>query len=642
VPRNLPTRALREHPNLDQLRRQAKELLAAFRAGEEGAVAEVAAHYHGADAATFALHDAQLVLARSYGFESWPKLKAHVDGVTVRRLADAVRAGDAEGVRAMLGARPELVNLAMAWNDEHTALHHAVLGRMPEMVRILMEHGADARAGISPHNDATTALTIATDRGYDEIVAIIREEERRREGGRPIPDEAHEELREAMRSGDEDRAIEILGRHPDLAGLPDRRDGWTPLHAASALLLPGVIAWLLDHGADVGRRAKDGSAPPDVVGRWSGDAERAGRSAAVVSLLRKQGAQLTARSAVIAADEAALRALHAEGALSAPLDDQGGLLGLAVGNGRPEILKLLLDLGLDPDARARVEGVEDVTFTWGMPLWDCARHGKHEMARMLLERGADPNAQVYASGTPLSEAYGQRDEEMIALLERFGGRSNAAMAGMYRRADLARRLLAEGEEGAASLPDDGFGSGPVAEQLASGAARGGDPEILRMALGRVDIPAGDPRWAGLLVAPLEMWNHGPWPWAHHEWDRRDYLACFRMILERCGNPDARLRFGMTVLHEVAASHPHVRPEERVAFATMLLDAGARTDLRDDLLKSTPLGWACRWGRAELVRLLLERGADPVEAGAEPWATPRAWARRMGRDEVLALLPGGKG
>ena len=35
-----------------------------------------------ADAATFALHDAQLVLARAYGFESWPKLKAFVDGAS--------------------------------------------------------------------------------------------------------------------------------------------------------------------------------------------------------------------------------------------------------------------------------------------------------------------------------------------------------------------------------------------------------------------------------------------------------------------------------------------------------------------------------------------------------------------------------
>ena len=40
----------------------------------------------------FALHDAQLVLARAYGFGSWPKLEAYVDGVTVQRLADAVTA----------------------------------------------------------------------------------------------------------------------------------------------------------------------------------------------------------------------------------------------------------------------------------------------------------------------------------------------------------------------------------------------------------------------------------------------------------------------------------------------------------------------------------------------------------------------
>src|SRR6516165_9133626 len=102
------------------------------------------------------------------------------------------------------------------------------------------------------------------------------------------------------------------------------------------------------------------------------------------------------------------------------------------------------------------------------------------MARFLLEAGADPNGQVYASGTPLSEAYGQRDEEMIALLERFGGKSNPSMAGFYRRKDLAVRLLAEfGDE---KLPDDGFSSGTVAEQLVGAAARGGDPEILKMAM----------------------------------------------------------------------------------------------------------------------------------------------------------------
>ena len=60
-----------------------------------------------------------------------------------------MRAGDVAQVRAMLKARPELVNMDMAENDEHRALHYAVLGRSVEMVRVLMEHGADARVRAS-------------------------------------------------------------------------------------------------------------------------------------------------------------------------------------------------------------------------------------------------------------------------------------------------------------------------------------------------------------------------------------------------------------------------------------------------------------------------------------------------------------
>src|SRR5205085_2965617 len=78
---SFPNRRLPERPDLEQLRRQAKELLDGYRAGDERAVAEVKRFYRGADPATFALHDAQLVLARNYGYGSWPKLKAYVDGV---------------------------------------------------------------------------------------------------------------------------------------------------------------------------------------------------------------------------------------------------------------------------------------------------------------------------------------------------------------------------------------------------------------------------------------------------------------------------------------------------------------------------------------------------------------------------------
>ena len=70
---------------------------------------------------------------------------------------------------------------------------------------------------------------------------------------------------------------------------------------------------------------------------------------------------------------------------------------------------------------------------------------------------------------------------------------------------------------------------------------------------------------------------------------------------------------------------------------MLLDAGARWDLRDDLLRSTALGWACRWGRVGMVYLLISRG-DPVnEPETEAWATPLAWTIKMRRAEIEETL-----
>lgn len=506
------SRKLAAHPDLEQLRRQAKELLAAFRAGDADAVAEVRARYHDADRERFALHDAQLVLARSYGFDSWPKLKAYVDGVTARRLVDAVRANDTPAVEALIARRPEIANMEMSGDDEHRAIHYAVLDRLPDMVRFLMRRGADARCGIYPHRDATTALVIAQDRGYDEIVSIILEEE-------------------AKRTAD---------------------------------------------------RASQHESKPS------------------------------------------------EGALTS-----------AVIANRQKLLAELLAKGLDPNEPTYAPHIDGAVLSAGNPLHYCATHGKLAMAKILLDAGADPNMQVYAGGSAVFRAYMSGNAEMIALLERYGGIVDGITVGILGLEEKARQLIDADESG--TLDPRAFGhpvrpDSRIADELLWGAAGAGQPDLVRLSLAHIDQPREAPYWYYMLREPMYIGMRS------NKARRKAMLECFRLLLARTdpsvhGDRSRGWVGGRTLLHDLSAERHEMPAEDRVAIATMLLDAGARLDIRDDLLDSTPLGWACRWGRVELVRVFLERGADPVEKDAEPWATPRAWAARYGHKTITRLLRG---
>src|SRR5947209_6646402 len=90
MPLSLPSR-----PHLDQLRKQAKDLLAAWRAGDAEALAwlrELHPEYAAETAPIEGLRlaDAQLVMARRYGFPSWPRLKEEVELASLA-FADRVR-----------------------------------------------------------------------------------------------------------------------------------------------------------------------------------------------------------------------------------------------------------------------------------------------------------------------------------------------------------------------------------------------------------------------------------------------------------------------------------------------------------------------------------------------------------------------
>lgn len=91
-------------PNLEQLRHQAKDLLRSIRRGDAEALADLKAfHPEPVDPAAVHLADAQLVLARSYGLPSWPRL------VTACRMTDAIWCGDVETVRSLVLRDPRLL-----------------------------------------------------------------------------------------------------------------------------------------------------------------------------------------------------------------------------------------------------------------------------------------------------------------------------------------------------------------------------------------------------------------------------------------------------------------------------------------------------------------------------------------------------
>jgi ankyrin repeat protein len=329
-----------------------------------------------------------------------------------------------------------------------------------------------------------------------------------------------------------------------------------------------------------------------------------------------------------------LRARLAEGKLTNHVRwDEGGLLTVAVRNDRIEVLKFLLEAGFDPDERVSSGEGDWVAYSQGYPLWHSAALGRHQMATLLLDRGANPNVHVDSSGSPVYSAYSHKQWHIVELLGARGGIVTSDIAATYRQTDLARQMLIDDEHRV--LPQTMKSSdNSLAEELLRFGGGGGAVEIVRMSLERIDWTRRDARWFGALTSPLSFWHHIPWLYAgDKDFDREGYLESFRLILNAC---DVNIvgGFGRTILHEIAAMGDWIIEDEVAAFGRAALEAGVHLDRRDDILKSTPLGWACRWGRIQLVRLFIEYGADPEENDADEWARPRSWARKMGHSQIV--------
>ena len=434
--RNLPAR-----PNLDQYKKQAKELLKGIRAGDADAhdrLHRVHPRLNSpdrTDVTAVTLADAQFVIAREHGSDSWKKFTERIDAILGERspkavwlrVEQAVLGGDATGLEALIREHGPMLTQTpnMSWVGD---LRRDGLGnRRPE-------HGLDdARAIIAAkqHFDS-----------WDSFVAF-RDALRRRES----PVAQFEAAVDAIVDGDADTLKTVLRQHPEIV----KARSWRTHHSTLLIYVGSngvegyrqrtpknavrIAEMLLDAGADVDAVGDmyRGTTTLGLVAT-SVHPVRTGVQEALIDLLLARGASLDravapdythgrvvnaclangrGEGAALVAERGAPLDLEAAGGVGrldvvetffddeghltsgATPDDMKSAFKWACGYGHIDVVRFLIDRGIDVGERHRGE----------TPLHIAAGGGHAEIAALLLAHGAPVNAEDEVwKGTPLGWA----------------------------------------------------------------------------------------------------------------------------------------------------------------------------------------------------------------------------------------------
>jgi ankyrin repeat protein len=481
----MPSRSLPARPNLGQLKRQADELRRAHRDGNRSAAARIAAHHprwKGQPpakvlAAALPPGDSQLVLAREYGFDSWAKLKHHVEiGRSVAkfkphpRFDEAVATldtGDLDGLRALISADHGLVrartNLEPPYHyfTAATLLHHLagnpdrgrLDGKLPplpdntvELGRVLLDFGADVNAStLGPNGGTLMGLLITSKLASDANLSG------------PLMDLLLErgatlDLRtpEALYAALTEHAPRAAEKMIELGAKPD-------VLAAAGLGRMDLLRACFDgDGRLRSRPRRHGKAMTerDAIGLAMLFAYVRKQHEAVDFLLEKNGNWnmigvnngTALHRAAWDGDLPMLRRLVAKGADISNRNNPfvSSVFGWANYNNQQPVVQWMrehcpLDLHdavsfnlLDQvEARLRDDpaAVNRRIDHWEIPqataLHWAAAFNRTELAALLLENGADPNILAGNGFTALDAAAAEHADEVAALLERHGGKRAA-------------------------------------------------------------------------------------------------------------------------------------------------------------------------------------------------------------------------
>ena len=497
-------------------------------------------------------------------------------------------------------ADPNLVH-AQNWYTQPN--HFAVYANQPEILRILLDAGAEPGRSRFMDSGWQKLLDRAEEMGFQDCHDVLCNVLRERFGFNP----EFARLGEAIRSRERPRVESVLAEQPDLAKACDP-SGNNAVHWAVMTRQPELFGLLADLGAELDHCRSDGQTPAHVLA--NGDyAYRTRRElkglkypdeATVLRALLDAGASCDLSIACASGDRSRVENLLQRDPGAARRLDSGrrSPLMYAARSGRLEVVRTLLKHGADPN---KPEELADS----GAALFEACCRGHREVAELLLEHGANPNAGSDSSGDCVHIAKcwaGERAEPIVALLRRHGATNPAwnmkveEMSQAIRDDDpisgefeFALEALARND---LDLATQLLGKYPkLADQLHGGCLRMGSPDVA--------ITEG---------------------------------TILKLLLQAGFDPNRPDWLGKTALH-------HFAGRGEVGNALLMIEHGADIDAVDDEFHATPLAWAAREGHLETARLLLEHGADANLPLDIPQATPLARARAGRHGEVVALLEG---